>query len=390
MNIIIFGAGYVGMSLGVLLSQKNKVTILEIDLEKIQAISNKKSTVKDKLIDHFLASKDLDLSSGTSSSKVIQKADLFIVATPTNYDAATNSFDTTSVESVLEDIFRNNKNQNAMVVIKSTVPVGFTISMNNKFKSNRIIFSPEFLREGFALEDNLNPSRIIVGGTHPRITNFTELLCAAADIPNPIIQYMDSSSAEAVKLFANTYLAMRVSFFNELDSFAIEKSLDPLMVINGVCADPRIGDFYNNPSFGYGGYCLPKDTKQLLSNYSSVPQNLIQAIVDANETRKKYIANQILRMDPARVGIYKLAMKEGSDNFRDSSIIGVIEYLLDNKVDVVIYEPLIKKDKFNGVEVCKDLQKFKSQASIIVANRISEELIDVSDKIFTRDLYTVN
>lgn len=390
LKILIFGAGYVGMSLGVLLAQTHQVTIIDIDPEKIKKISNKKSTIQDKTIDNFLLTKDLNLSASLITSELIQDANLFIIATPTDYDDKSCSFDTKSVEETIKYIFKNNKDENCLIVIKSTIPVGFTEVMNSRFNSNRVSFSPEFLREGFALEDNLFPSRIIIGGTHPKIGQFADLLASASQLDHPMVQVMDSSSAEAVKLFANTYLAMRVSFFNELDSFSIEKNLDTHQVINGVCADSRIGNFYNNPSFGYGGYCLPKDTKQLLSNYSNIPQNLIQAIVDANNTRQEYIANQILNLNPEVVGIYKLAMKEGSDNFRDSSIIGVMKRLLEKKLKIIIFEPDVLENYFEGIEVCNDLSLFKSKASLIISNRACDNLTDVAEKVYTRDLFNIN
>ena len=389
-KIAIFGAGYVGMSLGVLLAQNHDVTIIDIDTSKIDAICKKKSTVSDELIDEYLQSRELKLSASFSSPKIIKATNLFIIATPTDYDVKTNSFDTTSVENVIKEILDYNHNQDSLIVIKSTVPVGFTESINKQYNSNRIVFSPEFLREGSALKDNLEPSRIIVGGDHHKIENFTSMLVDSADQENLVIQIMDSSSAEAVKLFSNTYLAMRVSFFNELDSFAIEKNLNTEKIIKGVSSDPRIGNFYNNPSFGYGGYCLPKDTKQLLSNYSNIPQNLIQAIVEANITRQKFISKQILKNKPSIVGVYKLAMKEGSDNFRDSSIIEVMKYIKDAGTKIIIFEPSINKNFYQNYEICNDLKKFKKRADLIIANRFSLNLIDVKNKVYTRDIFGVN
>lgn len=389
-NIAIFGAGYVGMSLGVLFAQNHPVTIIDIDKSKIDTICKKQSTVADELIDEYLQSRELNLSASFSSSKIIKAADLFIIATPTDYDVKTNSFDTASVESVIKKILDQNHNQDSLIVIKSTVPVGFTESINKKFNTNRIVFSPEFLREGSALKDNLEPSRIIVGGDHHKIENFITMLIDSANQDNPLIQIMDSSSAEAVKLFSNTYLAMRVSFFNELDSFAIEKNLNTEKIIKGVSSDPRIGNFYNNPSFGYGGYCLPKDTKQLLSNYSSIPQNLIQAIVEANKTRQIYISKQILKKKPSVVGVYKLAMKEGSDNFRDSSIIEVMKYIKDSDTKIIIFEPSINENLYQNFEVCNDLMQFKKRTDLIIANRFSVDLTDVKNKVYTRDLFRIN
>ncbi len=390
LKISIYGAGYVGMSLGVLLSQNHSVTIIEIDPSKIDAISKKKSTVSDNLIEQFLQSKELRLSASFSSPKIIEATDIFIIATPTDYDPKTNSFDTASVEEVIKEIFDHNHNQNSLIVIKSTVPVGFTHSINKKYNSNRVIFSPEFLREGSALQDNLEPSRIIVGGKHSKIEQFISLLVKSSNIVEPLIQTMDSSSAEAVKLFSNTYLAMRVSFFNELDSFAIEKKLDAKNIIQGVSSDPRIGNFYNNPSFGYGGYCLPKDTKQLLSNYLNIPQNLIQAIVEANKTRQIYISQQILKSKPSVVGVYKLAMKTDSDNFRDSSIIDVIRYIKESGTKIIIFEPNIDQNFFEDHEICNDLDLFKDNADIIITNRFCSKLNDVKNIVYTRDIFGIN
>ena len=389
-KVSVFGAGYVGMSLGVLLAQKYNVTIVDIDIDKLEAISKKKSTVYDELIDDFLQSKQLKLSTSLSSSELIESTDIFIIATPTDYDPKTNSFDTSSVEEVINEIFKYNHDKSSLIVIKSTVPVGFTKSINKKFDSSRVVFSPEFLREGFALKDNLEPSRIIIGGMHPKIKQFTNMLVEASDVDKPPVQHMDSSSAEAVKLFSNTFLAMRVYFFNELDSFAIEKNLDVKKIIEGVSADSRIGNFYNNPSFGYGGYCLPKDTKQLLANYSNIPQNLIQAIVEANKTRQIYISEQILNKKPSLVGVYKLAMKQGSDNYRDSSILDVMKYIKDRGVKIIIFEPSIDQKFFEDYEVCKGFDDFVKQSDIIIANRFCSELETVKNKVYTRDIFGIN
>jgi len=389
-NIVIFGAGYVGMSLAVLLSQTNQVQVIDTDVSKITKINNKETTVKDSLIQEYLSEKKLFLTASLPSREIFQTSQIYIIATPTDYDEENNAFDTSSVEQVIEDILNNNNDPEALIIIKSTVPVGFTESLNRKYQTNRIIFSPEFLREGSALQDSLFPSRVIVGGVHPNKEIVADILINASLKKNAPIMLMDSSSAEAVKLFSNTFLAMRVSFFNELDSFAIEKKLDPLMMINGVCADPRIGDFYNNPSFGYGGYCLPKDSKQLLANYSDVPQNLMQAVVDANLTRQKYIANLIIQGGFSVVGIYKLSMKEGSDNYRFSSILGITKLLIESSLKVIIYEPDIHETSFQGADICNDLDRFMDQSNIILANRNNPALDKVQAKVFTRDLFNNN
>ena len=388
--IVIFGAGYVGMSLGVLLSQEHHVLVIDTDPSKVTKINNKETTVKDNLIQKYLLEKRLHLSASLPDQSAYDATQIFIIATPTDYDERSNSFDTSSVQQVIENILHINHDPEALIVIKSTVPVGFTESLNQKYKTNRIIFSPEFLREGSALEDNLCPSRVIVGGIHPNKQRFADILINASSKKTAPVMLMDSSSAEAVKLFSNTFLAMRISFFNELDSFAIEKKLDPLMMINGVCADPRIGDFYNNPSFGYGGYCLPKDSKQLLANYSDVPQNLMQAVVDANLTRQKYIANLIIQGGHSVIGIYKLSMKEGSDNYRFSSILGIMELLIESGLTIIIHEPEIHESSFQGVDICNDLDHFIDQSSIILANRNSTALDAVQEKVFTRDLFNIN
>jgi len=386
-KVSVFGAGYVGMSLGVLLAQKYDVTIVDIDIDKLEAISKKKSTVNDELIDDFLQSKELKLSTSLSSSELIESTDIFIIATPTDYDPKTNSFDTSSVEEVINEIFKYNHDKSSLIVIKSTVPVGFTKSINKKFDSSRVVFSPEFLREGFALKDNLEPSRIIIGGMHPKIKQFTDMLVETSDVDKPPVQQMDSSSAEAVKLFSNTFLAMRVSFFNELDSFAIEKNLDVKKIIEGVSADSRIGNFYNNPSFGYGGYCLPKDTKQLLKNFDKVPQKIMEAIIESNSMRKDFIGLEIAKLKPKTVGVYKLIMKEGSDNIRESSMQGIMKRVKAKGIRVIVYEPLIKDKQFFNSEVYQDLELFKKDADLILCNRSHSELNDVQDKIFTRDLF---
>jgi UDPglucose 6-dehydrogenase len=390
LNISIFGAGYVGMSLAALLSQKHKINIFDIDESKVKKINKNQSTINDSLIEKYLIAAKHQVHASLPKSEEYKKSDLFIIATPTDYSEIKNSFDTSSVETVLENIFASNLEENALIIIKSTVPVGFTASMNKKFSTNRVVFSPEFLREGSALNDNLHPSRIIIGGSHSNIDAIVTLFNDSSESDKIPTFIMDSSSAEAVKLFSNTYLAMRVSFFNELDSFSIEKNLDPLMLINGICADPRIGNFYNNPSFGYGGYCLPKDTKQLLANYSNIPQNLIQAIVEANLTRKDYIANQILLKDHETIGIFRLAMKSGSDNYRFSSIESVMVKLIENKKTVIIFEPMIDADVYMGAKVFKDLSSFKAKSNLIIANRNCSDLNDVKEKVYTRDLFNTD
>ena len=376
------------MSLSVLLAQHNDVTILDIDAARVRKINNKQSTVADTEIESFLAEKSLSLTATLDKQAAYEGASFIIVATPTNYDANTNRFDTSSVDTVVEDALT--LNLDALVVIKSTIPVGHTKSLQEKFKTDRIIFSPEFLREGRALKDNLHPSRIIVGSQLKAGKEFANLLVEGTEKKDIETLFMRSSEAEAVKLFSNTYLAMRVSFFNELDSYSLAHKLDSKSIINGVCLDERIGDGYNNPSFGYGGYCLPKDTKQLLANYEQVPQTLIEAIVSSNTTRKDFIANEILKTNPKVVGFYRLAMKEGSDNFRSSAIQGVMKRIKAKGVTVVVYEPALDGVEFFGSQVLKDLDEFKYQCDIIVANRRAESLADVEYKLFSRDLFGSN
>tara|TARA_B100001559_G_C16502152_1_gene623853 strand:- start:400 stop:1581 length:1182 start_codon:yes stop_codon:yes gene_type:complete len=384
--ITIIGSGYVGMSLSVLLSKgNNHVKILEIDKDKVKKINDGLSTVRDELIEKHLAKDKSSISATLDPKEALTDADYFIVATPTNYDEKTNKFDTESVKSTVEKILKFSKN--GTIIIKSTIPIGYTEYLKEEFKTNRIIFSPEFLREGNALYDNLYPSRIIIGDNSQAAVSFAEMLKSLSLKKSTKIIYMSSREAEAVKLFSNTYLAMRVAFFNELDSFAMENKLQTLNLISGISEDPRIGNFYNNPSFGYGGYCLPKDTKQLLANYKNIPQNIIQAIVESNSTRKDYIVKEILKYKPKMIGIYQLAMKSGSDNFRSSSILSIIERIKKHNIPMIIYENQILDKSFNGVNIEKDLHIFKNSCDLIITNRITDDLSDVVDKVFTRDLF---
>jgi UDPglucose 6-dehydrogenase len=387
-KVTVVGSGYVGLSIGVLLAQANEVVILDIDSSRVKKINNKKSTIADKDIELFLSKKDLSLSASVEKKFAYKNANFIVVATPTNYDPSTNSFDTSSVDKVVEDaLFLNSS---AVVVIKSTIPLGHTRYLQKKFKTKRVIFSPEFLREGSALKDNLYPSRIIVGSNCDNGIKFANLLKESAQKENIETLFIESSEAEAVKLFANTYLAMRVSFFNELDSYALTNNLNTKSIINGICLDERIGNGYNNPSFGYGGYCLPKDTKQLLANFKEVPQTLIEAIVTSNDTRKDFIANEISKRFPKVVGFYRLAMKQGSDNFRSSAIQGIMRRIKAKGISVVVYEPSLKTNSFYEYDVLNSLEEFKNNADIIIANRLSNDLNDVSEKVFSRDIFKEN
>ena len=387
MKIAVAGTGYVGLSLATLLSQKNEVYALDVIPEKVEKINKRISPIRDEYIEKYFKEKDLNLKATLDYKEAFTGARFVIISTPTNYDEKSHFFDTSSVEDIIQKV-KDMNDSNIVMVVKSTIPVGFINNMKEKYNIDNIFFSPEFLREGKALYDNLFPSRIIVGEKSKRAEEFAHLLSEGAIKEDITIKYMNSTEAEAVKLFANTYLALRVSYFNELDTYAELKGLNTKDIIDGVCLDPRIGTYYNNPSFGYGGYCLPKDTKQLLANYKDVPQTMIKAIVDSNDIRKKHIADMILAKKPKTVGIYRLTMKAGSDNFRASAIQSVINLIKEKDVEVIIYEPTLKTDEFEGLKVEHCLDNFKNNSDVIIANRYDEELADEIDKVYTRDIYT--
>ena len=387
-KIVVVGLGYVGLSNALLLAQKNRVTAVDIDTDKVKLINKKKSPLSDQEMDSFLANETLDLKVTLPSNEFFENSDIALISTPTNYDENSNCFNTDSVEETIKNAL--SKNPNITIIIRSTVPVGFTDQMIKRYQTNEIYFVPEFLREGKALSDNLNPSRIIVGGSGKKFKLIESILRGGAKKKDVDVLRMSSSEAESSKLFSNTYLAMRVAFFNELDSFAQTKNLKTKNIIDSLSLDPRIGSGYNNPSFGYGGYCLPKDTKQLLANYKDTPQKLMESIIDSNVFRKKFIANTVVKMSPKVVGIYRLVMKEGSDNFRETSIQEVIRLIALAGIKVIIYEPLVNDDSFDEFEVLNDFKSFSKQSEIILANRVSEELNPISHKVFTRDIFNID
>lgn len=388
MKITVVGAGYVGLANAILLAQHNEVVALEVNPNIVEMLNNKQSHIADKEIEDYLANKTLNLRATSDKDDAYKDTDIVIVATPTNYDEDTNSFDTSTVESVIDDVLV--QGIVAPIFIKSTIPVGFTESMRLAKSTDRIIFSPEFLREGKALYDNLNPSRIIVGDATPTAKQFADLLAEGAQKEDIEIIFMEPTEAEAVKLFANTYLAMRVSFFNELDTYAEMKGLNSQSIIDGISLDPRIGTHYNNPSFGYGGYCLPKDTKQLRANFEGVPNNIISAIVEANRTRKHFVADTVAAKNPKTVGIYRLTMKSSSDNFRESAVLDIMNQLVDKGIEIIIFEPAWTGDTYGEFKVVNDLETFKNDSDVVITNRMNEELKDISEKVYTRDVYNEN
>jgi len=388
MKITVVGAGYVGLANAILLAQHNEVVALEVNPNIVEMLNNKQSHIADKEIEYYLANKTLNLRATSDKDDAYKDTDIVIVATPTNYDEDTNSFDTSTVESVIDDVLA--QGIVAPIFIKSTIPVGFTESMRQAKNTDRIIFSPEFLREGKALYDNLNPSRIIVGDTTPAAKRFAALLAEGAQKEDIEILFMEPTEAEAVKLFANTYLAMRVSFFNELDTYAEMKGLNSQSIIDGISLDPRIGTHYNNPSFGYGGYCLPKDTKQLRANFEGVPNNIISAIVEANKTRKHFVADTVAAKNPKTVGIYRLTMKSSSDNFRESAVLDIMNQLVAKGIEIIIFEPTWTDDTYGEFKVVNDLETFKNNSDVVITNRMNEELKDISEKVYTRDVYNEN
>jgi len=384
-DIVIVGAGYVGLSLAVLFARDHVVTVVDIDVERVCKINRRVAPIADRALERCLATGALSLTATTDSQQALKRAHFIVVATPTDYDADSNRFDTSSVDGIVSEAV--SVNPTALIVVKSTVPVGYTAALQHRFKTNRIIFSPEFLREGHALHDNLHPSRIIVGSNSEQAHAFAALLAQAAERPDVPILFTGSTEAEAIKLFANTYLAMRVAYFNELDTYAVTHALDARQIIDGVGLDPRIGGHYNNPSFGYGGYCLPKDTRQMLANFSDTPNNLIKAIVDSNHTRMDFIAEDILHREPQKVGVYRLIMKAGSDNFRASAIQGIMSRIQSAGVEMVIYEPALEMERFHEVEVVKSFEEFVQSCDVIISNRMEEELTPYIKKVYTRDLF---